>query len=470
MIPLLDFQRRSLRGKVMKAQDFDLAFAAKVRELVDRHGISCDPDQLIVDDETADAVFNAGVDLLAEVGLYQLDTRRVIEYTRDEILALAAERMADPAHVTMGRGGDEATLAYRTADEERPPTLYVGAAGVINEEEFVPLMTSFARERRIKGMGIAGGISKVGDVVPEAGTLSEIHCALWEQERLREVLESVGRPGMSLGLLCTASTASATIACIDGDFRGPHNTHIGIHIMPDQKVNWERFLLAHFCQQRGIVPWQSAMAMIGALCRDGAEAAVALVASVLGHLSYGHGPICSLFPIHIDGTWGTRDCVWAISGAARASERNIGLAIGSIVVGSMGWTRTPIARMQIAAQCLTQTKSGVAYAWLAGFGPHGALDAGDLMEFACRLSRDEATDLARKIFARIDELIPKSERTAGPLTFKDLYDLETMEPLKEYTEAFEQAQEELAKLGVEPVTERYGRRGAESARVVERKQ
>jgi methylamine--corrinoid protein Co-methyltransferase len=450
MIPLLDFQRRSLRGKVMKPQDFDMAFAMKVRELVDRYGISFDPDRLIVNDETADSVFNAGVDLLAEVGLYQLDTQRVVEYTRDEILELAAERKADPACVRMGRGNDEVTLSYRTADEERPPTLYVGMAGAINEEEFVPLMSSFARERRIEGMGIAGGITKVGDVVPEAGTLSEIYCALWEQERLREVLEAVGRPGMSLGLLCTASTASATMACVDGEFRGPHNTHIGIHIMPDQKVNWERFLLAHFCQQRGIVPWQSAMAMIGAFCRDGAEAAVALVASILGHVSYGHGPICSVFPTHIDGTWATRDCVWAISAAARASERNIGLAIGSIVVGSMEWHGTPIVTMQGAAQCLIHTKSGLAYTWIAGFGPHEVLYAADLMEFACHLSRDEAMDLARKIFARIDELAPKFERMTRTPTVVDFYDLGTMEPLKKHWEVFQEAKEELARLGVEP--------------------
>jgi hypothetical protein len=450
MIPILDFQRRSLHGKVMKAQDFDMAFAMKVRELVDRHGISFDADQLIVDDETADAVFRAGVDLLAEIGLYQLDTQRVIEYTRDEILTLAAERRADPARVTMGRGDDEVTLAYRTADEKRPPTLYVGAAGEISEEEFVPLMTAVTRERRIEGMGIAGGISRVGDVVPEAGTLSEIHCALWEQERLREVLEAVGRPGLSLGLLCTATTASATMACLDGEFRGPHNTHIGIHIMPDQKVNWERFLLAHFCQQRGIVPWQSAMAMIGAFCRNAAEAAVALVANVLGQLSYGHGPICSVFPTHIDGTWATPSCVWAISGAARASERNIGLAIGSVVSGCMVWANTPIVTMQKAAQCLIHTKSGVAYTWIAGLGSHENVYSADLMEFACRLSRDEAMDFARKIFARIDELTPKVERATRTPTFSDFYDLETIEPLEEQLAIFEQGKEELAKLGVEP--------------------
>ena len=45
--PLVDCQRRSLRGKVTK-QDLFPAFAMKVRELLDRYGISLDPDQLIV--------------------------------------------------------------------------------------------------------------------------------------------------------------------------------------------------------------------------------------------------------------------------------------------------------------------------------------------------------------------------------------------------------------------------------------
>ena len=59
-------------------------------------------------------------------------------------------------------------------------------------------------------------------------------------------------------------------------------------------------------------------------------------------------------------------------------------------------------------------------------------------------------DLARKIFARIDELAPKFERTTRTPTFVDFYDLETIEPLKEHLAVFEQAKEELAKLGVEP--------------------
>jgi len=73
-----------------------------------------------------------------------------------------------------------------------------------------------------------------------------------------------------------------------------------------------------------------------------------------------------------------------------------------------------------------------------------------MMEFASHLSRDEAMDLARKIYDRIDELIPKYERTTRVITYVNIYDLETLEPLKEHAAVFEQAQEELAKLGIQP--------------------
>ena len=36
MIPILDFQKRSLRGPVMKSTDFDLGFSEKLRELEGR--------------------------------------------------------------------------------------------------------------------------------------------------------------------------------------------------------------------------------------------------------------------------------------------------------------------------------------------------------------------------------------------------------------------------------------------------
>jgi len=340
MIPLMDFQERALKGPVMKTDEFDMAFAMKVREVVKEHGIEHDLEGLLVDDKTADAVFHAGADLLADVGLYHLNTQRVVKLTKDEILQVVRERRENPGKATFGKGPEEMTIAYRTGRDSRSPTLYAGVGGVITEEEFGPFVRTFAQERRIEGLGISGGIAKVGDIEPKAGTLSEIYCGLWEQEQLQKALEDVGRPGMNLGLLCTVSTVGATLHCMAAGFRGPHNTQIGIHIVPEQKIDWDRLLLAKFCRDQGIVPWQSAMSMIGGFCRHGADAAVGLVANALGQLSYGNGPMCSLFPTNLDGTWATRDCIWAVGAAARASELNVRLAIGSAVCSSYEWGGT----------------------------------------------------------------------------------------------------------------------------------
>ncbi len=447
MIPIIDFQERSLNGPVMKAEDFDLSFAMKLRELVDKYEIKQAPGQIIADDKTGDAVFYAGVDLLADIGLYHLGTQRVIKFSKEEILDFVNERKENPGKITMGLGDDEMTIAYRTGNDTRKPTMYSGAAGAISEDEFIPMMTSFAREKKIEGMGISGGIVKVGDIDPKAGTLSEIHCGLWEQEQLEKVLQDVGRPGMNLGLLCTVSSVGATMQCLDRGFRGPHNTHIGIHVMPEQKIDWDRLLLAHFCEDRGIVPWQSAMSLIGGLCRDAADATVGMTANMLGHMSYGHGPICSLFPTHIDGTWATRDCMWSVSAAMKASERNIRMAVGSGTVGSYEWYGSIITILQQAVSALVYTSSGFAYTWLTA-SPIESVLIDEIFEIAVNMEKEKIEDLANVIMTRIDELKKEIAPRQDMATFREIYDLETIQPLAKHEETINNAKEELVKLGM----------------------
>jgi methylamine--corrinoid protein Co-methyltransferase len=447
MIPLFDFQRRSLTGPVMKTDDFDIGFSMKLRELVKKHKIEYKPEELIVDDETADAIFHAAVELLAEIGLYNLSTLRVVQYSQEEIFAFAEERKQNPGKAVFGLGEDEMTIAFRKGSDPRPPTLYIGIAGAIEEEEFVPLATAFTREKKIKGMGISGGICKVGDIEPRAGTLSEIHCALWEQQKLQEVLESVGRPGMNLGLLCTASTVAGTMQVIESSFRGPHNTQIGVHVLPEQKIDWDRLLLANFCQSKGIVPWQSAMTLIGGLCRNGADGAVSLVASMLAHMSYAHGPMCSVFPTNIDGSWGTRPTIWAAAAAMRASERNIRLATGSGTVGSYSWAGTHVGVLQSAAMALVYTASGFSYSWLSA-SPLEVLLMDEIMSIATKMEREAVQELANIILTKIDALQETEAPRQEMLKFKDIYDLETIQPRPEHQQMLDQAKEDLIKLGV----------------------
>jgi hypothetical protein len=218
--------------------------------------------------------------------------------------------------------------------------------------------------------------------------------------------------------------------------------------VPEQKIDWDRLLLANFCRDQGIVPWQSAMSMIGGFCRHGADAAVGLIANVLGQMSYGNGPMCSLFPTHLDGTWATRDCVWAVGAAARASERNVRLAIGSAVASSYEWGGRVAGFLQEAAEALVYTANGFTYAWIAGSSPRSAVLIGDLMAEAAEMGPERACDLARKVMTRVDELKEQEQPRATIMTFSDVYDLEKTQFRLEYTEALDRAEEELSNIGV----------------------
>ena len=449
MIPLMAFQDRSLNGPVKKAEDFDLEFSMKIRELVSKYEIKFNPEELIADDKIADAVFNAGVELLADIGLYHLNTQRVITYTKEEILEFVKEINAAPANITMGRGEDEFTIAYRTSEDTTPPALYGGAAGTIQEYEFLPFVQSFAQESSIKGMGISGGIVKVGDIEPKAGTVSEIVCAQWEQQQLNEVLNRVGRPGMSLGLLCTASTVGATMQCVDNEFRHNKNTHIGVHIIPEQKIDWDRLLLSHFCQDHRIVPWQSAMSLIGGLCRDAADAAVGLMANVLGHISYAHGSMCSLFPTNINGSWANHATIWTACAVNRACERNLHIATGTAIAPHTPWGRRPEGFFQSVLQAIAFTASGLGYAWIAGGSGFESAKVGEVMDATAGMKKEKANRIVQQMLKKFDEKV-KAIGTIpdGPADIQDIYDLETVKPREDYLDAFYRIRDELVDLGM----------------------
>ena len=446
MIPLMDFQRRSLTGPVMKAGDFDLKFSKKIRELVAEYGIEYDPEELIVDDATADAVFGAAVELLANVGLYHLDTQRAITFTKEEIEDIAREYRESPGKCTFGRGDDEVTIEFRTGTDRRPPTLCAGAGGVAEEDWFIPFIQSFAQEETVEALGICPGLASLRGIEPRAGTLSEIHVGRWEQEQIREALRLAGRPDMHCGLLSTVSTIGGTMALIGAGLREAHNTQIGVHIIPEQKLDWTRLILSQFCQDRGIVPWQSAMSIIGGFCRDAADAAVGLVANLLGQISYAQGPMCSLFTNHMDGMWGTRPALWAYSAAARASERNIRVCIGGVAACTMDLWITEAQLLHAAAIAILNTASSMSYCWIAG--PTG-LDAhllGEAMNTTAGMEPDETNELVKRILVRVDESERKEPLTSVP--FPIMYDVKTVQPKSDYEALLMRAKDQLARLGV----------------------
>jgi len=272
--------------------------------------------------------------------------------------------------------------------------------------------------------------------------------ALWEQEQLKEVLRRVGRPGLNLGLLCTASTPGAIMACVDAGFRDTRNTQIGVHIHPDQKIDWERLILAKYCEDRGIVPWQSAATFLGGLCRDAADASVAMIAGILGHMSYASGPMCNIFPTTMEGAWATRETIWAICASARASEQNIRIAFGGAPVPSYAWGRRDLGYYLAAVQLVAFTACGMSYAWLtAGCGAEGVM-MGRVMKEAAGMKREKANAIAQSIMKKAEEEISRREVPAELPTFSETCDLKTAKPKQDFLDMMNRTRNDLVNLGM----------------------
>ena len=109
MLSLLDIAERTQTGPKMSEMDWNMGLYNKMTELAKRHDIKVpqEIDWFNADDGLVERAFHAGVDFLAEVGVYCVSTGRVIEFTREEILTAIREA---PDRVEMGEGERSAHL------------------------------------------------------------------------------------------------------------------------------------------------------------------------------------------------------------------------------------------------------------------------------------------------------------------------------------------------------------------------
>ncbi len=86
MISFWDVIGRSESGTLVKEEEFDWKVAQTAREIVERYDIRYDPEQVVPSDEDlVDRVYQAGLDLFLELGMFCRDTGRVLKFTRKEV-------------------------------------------------------------------------------------------------------------------------------------------------------------------------------------------------------------------------------------------------------------------------------------------------------------------------------------------------------------------------------------------------
>ena len=215
LIGLLDVAERARTGLKMEPLEYDMGLFRKTRELVARHRLSDLGREEFweVDNDYADRVFHAGVDLLVELGAYDVTTGRAIRFSEEEVGLAAREA---PTQVTVGTGKDARVIRRRRIEDANPPAVIVAGHTGWSDEVPVPLpiaVREMVRDPRIDA--IQGFMYARTDGLEITGEAHWAYGARRAIERARNGLNAAGRPGLCLIQYPTHTRAFVLISTLD---------------------------------------------------------------------------------------------------------------------------------------------------------------------------------------------------------------------------------------------------------------
>jgi len=444
MITLNDCLERSVTGPIMKEKEFDLKISARLRQLYGDFNIPYDIDSVIPEDKTADAIFNAAVQLLCDVGLYNKDSQRVIQFTRDEILEIAKTRLHE---ITIGKGQDAVIVRERTPASDFPPVTVTGPiGGPLTEECYLPCHISYAQEPTCQGL-LGGVLLAYRGVENMAGRPNELIVTRAEGHLIDQAASAAGKPNLYVGVFPPGGIAPEAIFCQwSAEGIAPERGQIAIQLMPELKLNWDKLNLALFCQYNGIHPWTDVVSIIGAFCRNPVESSIAQVAGVLGTFAFDHGSTASIWTTTIDGLCTTKRNLWANCATTRALERNVGNPVFLLGYASSG-PCTEMALLETAAYTVAYTVSGGELIW--GGSSCNGIDVnsyagiqgrmlGETARASYGIGMAKANDIINGLFALYEQDLPNAPKGKP---FDQCYNIKTIQPTQEYLDLFMKTKE-----------------------------
>lgn len=183
---LLEIVERSQTGPPCKETDFDIKLLGKkLEDLVKEYEIKYDPaNPLPADNSLADDLYEAGLRLFLDLGIFCMDKETLIKFDDGEVKACLRDLIPE---VVLGAGRDARRLQRREVEDPTPPTIFGGPFGGLLSpgRPFVDAMTSMAKEPIIS-MIYYGSLEEVEGRRIIGGSPIELHAARCESRWMRE--------------------------------------------------------------------------------------------------------------------------------------------------------------------------------------------------------------------------------------------------------------------------------------------
>jgi methylamine--corrinoid protein Co-methyltransferase len=454
MLNFLDIYERTLQGPIMSEQDFDMkVFIPTLRRVVKAYGIKYDRvNPVPADDAAADNLFHAAIDFLGQVGAYCQDTNRVIQFSKEEILAAVREA---PGRCFAGEGKDARVFGMRRPDDQRIPWLHVGSGIVSTTEEMMTnLIEAYGSIAEADSISISA-LDSIRGVPVMAGSPAELYAAIRGIKIGREALRRAGRPGLPImNLISTAAAAVTTIAASAPQFGLRPSDGWLVGAISELKIDFGALNKVGYLLNWGANVGAESSPILGGYCGGPAGTAVVSTAYMLMGLLVHKGSYQLTFPVHFRyGCSTTRDVLWVVSTSCQAASRNIPMPV--IWLGYMAaGPNTKMYFYESAAHLLSAVTSGAPSVQtphpakavkVDGIAPMEAKFGVEMGIAAAKLNRSQANELVIQLLDKYESHI---EAAPTGSTYQECYDVTTGKPSAAYLQLYDEVREELAGMGV----------------------
>jgi methylamine--corrinoid protein Co-methyltransferase len=449
---LPEIVKRSEGGPFMKEADFERMLSKTTAELVKKHGLKFNPQTPVPwDDDMADRLYQAGLELFLELGAYNQTTERCIKFTRAEVAELVGRARN---RLVLGTGKDAVIMQHRELESTTPAVVLSGPTGTPCSEKYHPLiLLSCAQEPLVDMLGAGSVSTYMGhQIIP--GTPLEILGSRRDAVVARDAVRKAGRPGMHISDVAVSLTCQGKMAAVDELYGLRPSDAFLVSQMIELKTSYDQLSRVAYMQGIGMHIVDLMTPLIGGL-GGGAEgtAVVTIACHILGTVLYS-ASYHMMSHTHMRWVNNTdRMGLWMQAMVGQALTRNTPIpALNDIYCVSGAGAEELL--WEVAAGAVAGTPSGMN---MQGAGCTGGyftdhttgLEArfiGEVSHACLGMTRQQANDL-------VLELLPHYEKTFNEPNrgqpFPEVYDENTVEPKEHWLEKYHHVREAIIKIGLD---------------------
>jgi methylamine--corrinoid protein Co-methyltransferase len=449
---LPEIVKRSETGPYQKESEYEMALAERTAELVSEYGLKFEREIPVpADDAMADRLWQAGLQLFVDMGVYNQTTERRILFEKSEVEVAVAQA---PARLLLGEGKDAVVMQHREVEGMIPALIHSGPTGTPCTEQYHPLiLQSCAQEPLVDCLGAGSVSTYMGhQIIP--GTPLELLGARRDATVAREAVRKAGRPGMHINDVAVPLTCEAKMSAFDPSSGLRPSDAMLVSQMVELKTDYDQLSRVAFQTNVGMHIVDLMTPLIGGL-GGGAEgtAVVTIACHILGAVLY-DASYHMMSHTHLRWVNNTDHMgLWMQAMVAQALSRNTPMVLLNDIYCVSG-PGTDELLWEVAAGAVVGSVCGMnvqSAGCTGGFETdhYSGIEArfgAEVAHAALGMTREEANDYALRFLDHYQGTFNEPKRGYA---FSEVYDVETLEPNEKWLEPYNTVRDAIIDMGLD---------------------